>query len=70
MMTKLRELRLKNKWTLLKVAKMLGVSQFSIIRWEKGTTKPDADEIKKLAEIFCTTPNYLLGVEKGKDDEK
>lgn len=63
-MIKLKELRLRNNWTLVSVAKMLGVSQFSIIRWEKGTTKPDAEEIKKLAQIFSVTPNDLLGVEK------
>ena len=62
-MNRLRELRLKEKLTLQQVAKVLGVSQFSIIRWEKGETSPNAEKLKKLADLLHVTPNDLLGVE-------
>ena len=62
-MNRLRELRLKEKLTLQQVAKVLGVSQFSIIRWEKGETSPNAEKLRKLADLLHVTPNDLLGIE-------
>jgi len=62
-MNRLKELRLKEKLTLQQVAKVLGVSQFSIIRWEKGETSPNAEKLKMLADLLHVTPNDLLGVE-------
>lgn len=59
----LRMRRLAKGLSLLALAKLLGVSQFSVIRWEQGKTSPTAEKLKKLAEILETTPNDLLGVE-------
>lgn len=69
-MNRLKELRLREKLTLKQVAEMLGVSQFSIIRWEKGETSPNAEKLKKLADLLHVTPNELLGVEQGKEASK
>lgn len=35
----------------------------TVSKWEKGLSAPDADMLLKLAAIFNTTPNELLGVE-------
>ena len=61
-MNQLKELRQRNGLTIRKVADLLGVSQFSIIRWEKGATSPNAEKLKKLADLLHVTPNELLGV--------
>ena len=66
-MNRLKELRQRNGLTIRKVADLLGVSQFSIIRWEKGATSPNAEKLKKLADLLQVTPNELLGI--GQDSQ-
>lgn len=34
------------------VATKAGISEATIIRWEKGKTAPDANQLKKLCEIY------------------
>ncbi|MDY2647881.1 MAG: helix-turn-helix transcriptional regulator [Pyramidobacter porci] len=62
-MIRLKELRQQNGLTIRQVADLLCVSQFSIIRWEKGVTSPNAEKLKKLADLLQVTPNELLGVD-------
>ena len=62
-MIRLKELRQQNGLTIRQVAYLLCVSQFSIIRWEKGVTSPNAEKLKKLADLLQVTPNELLGVD-------
>ena len=63
-MIRLKELRQQNGLTIRQVADLLCVSQFSIIRWEKGVTSPNAEKLKKLANLRQVTPNELLGVDE------
>lgn len=41
------------------VAKMLGVSESSVGRWENGVTMPDDDTIQRLARYFGVTAAWL-----------
>lgn len=67
-MNRLKELRQQNGLTIRQVADLLCVSQFSIIRWEKGVTSPNAEKLKKLADLLQVTPNDLLGVDEKRPD--
>lgn len=61
-MINLKEIRIAKGITITRLANLLDVSQFSIIRWEQGKTSPSAEKLKKLAELLNVTPNDLLGV--------
>lgn len=43
-----------------KIAKQLGVSRQSMYKWETGACMPELDKIKKMAEIYNVTYDYLL----------
>ena len=59
---RIRELRLARKWTQSELADKLGLDRTTISKWERhGGSEPDADTIKKLADIFEVTSDYLLG---------
>lgn len=57
---RLKALRKKENMTLEDVAALIGVSYQTISNWEKGTTEPDINSIKKLASYFKVTTDYLL----------
>lgn len=42
-------------------AKILGVSQQTIGSWEISRTSPDTEMIKKMAQFFGVTADYLIG---------
>jgi transcriptional regulator with XRE-family HTH domain len=59
---RIRELRLARKWTQNELADKLGLDRTTISKWERhGGSEPDTDTIKKLADIFEVTSDYLLG---------
>ena len=39
---------------------LLGVTRYTIMSWERGETTPNAEQIKKMAEVFGVTPNDIL----------
>lgn len=57
---KIRMLR-KKKYTQEKLAELVGVHVNTVIRWEKDTRLPDADKLKKIADVLNTTVSYLTG---------
>lgn len=60
-----RSARKKAGISVLDAAEKLGVSDAAIYMWETGQTKPRADKLVKLAEIYgCTVDDLLRG-----DDE-
>jgi transcriptional regulator with XRE-family HTH domain len=44
------------------LAKMVGVSQATISSWELGKSEPGAEAIRKMAQIFGCSADYLLGM--------
>ena len=63
---KLKELR-KNRDILQKdLAKLLNVSVSTVSMWEVGTNQPSADDIKKIANLFNVSTDYLLDNEDSK----
>jgi transcriptional regulator with XRE-family HTH domain len=58
---RLAELRKKHKMTQQELANKLGVSRGTIGMYEIGQREPDAETLKKIADFFNTTTDYLLG---------
>ena len=58
---RIKDLRTENKLTQADLAKMVGCSQSMIARWEKEECEPTASSIKKLADVFNCSCDYLLG---------
>ena len=58
---RLKELRKSKKLTQVQVSEMIGVQQGTYSRWENGTLEPNLDVVVKLAKLFDTTTDDLLG---------
>lgn len=41
---------------------MCGVNKLQVHRYETGVTTPPADKLKRLAEVFGVSSDYLLGL--------
>ena len=62
-MNRIRELRIKNKMKQIEVCNQLGISQGALSGWENGYYEPDNKSLVKLALIFNTSTDYLLGID-------
>lgn len=60
MKDKIKELRKAAKYSQEELAKRLNVHQTAVSQWEQGRTTPDLDTVKKLANIFNVSTDYLL----------
>lgn len=58
---RLKELRESRDLTTRDVANFLSVSIRLIQRYEKGERKPDIEGLKRLADFFEVSTDYLLG---------
>lgn len=57
----MRERRLRGAIpTQREVAKMLGVQESSVSKWERGVAKPRADKLPMLAKLYGCTIEELL----------
>jgi len=59
----LKTLRAKHGMSQADLAKKLSVTQQAVGRWEREQTAPDFAMLKKMADIFNVSTDYLLGVE-------
>lgn len=57
----LKELRKQRKMTQAELAKIMNVSQGTIAYWENGDREPSYADLKRLADIFRVSTDYLLG---------
>ena len=57
----IKNFRKNNGYTQEELANKLNVVRQTISKWEKGYSVPDAEMLKKLAEIFDTNVSQLLG---------
>lgn len=66
---KLRAKRLENNLSLQEVADKLGVSKVTVSRYETlDITNIPSDKIEGMAELYNTTPAYLMGWEDKKEE--
>lgn len=68
-MNRLRELRLQHGLKQIALAKELGITQASLSAWETGKTSPDTRNLKKLADMYGVSTDYLLGRDETTDAE-
>ena len=57
---KFKKLRLNNNMLQSDVAKKINVSTSAIGMWEQGRRQPDNEIVKKIANIFEVSTDYLL----------
>lgn len=61
---KLKNLRLQNDKTQTDMAKILNVAKSTVSMYERNQREPGADILKKYAQIFDVSLDYLLGNER------
>ncbi|AZN43387.1 helix-turn-helix domain-containing protein [Paenibacillus albus] len=59
--TRLKNLRRANKLTQKEVATRLEIDNTTISKWEADIYEPNADTLDKLATLYDTTVDHLLG---------
>lgn len=57
----LRRLRKENGLTGEQLGHLFGVAKTTISAWERGVNFPKADMIKKIADFFNVSVDYLMG---------
>ena len=60
-MNKIKELRAEIGLTQSKLAKLLGVNQTAIGKYERGDLEPNIENLIKLSNIFEVSVDYLIG---------
>lgn len=69
--TRLQALREEKGWSKTYVANKLGLARMQVYaNYEYGTREPDFDTVKKLANLFSVSTDFLLGRDPKEDDEK
>lgn len=63
---KLKNLREYMDLTQTQVAEMIPMNQSNYSKIERGLQEPDLQQLKRIAEIFCVSADYLLDI---KNDE-
>jgi len=64
---RIQELRKQNNLSIVELAQKIGVSKSQMIRYESKGALPPADILNNLAELFCTSIDYLMN---GTADQK
>ncbi|MCI6640392.1 MAG: XRE family transcriptional regulator [Pygmaiobacter massiliensis] len=57
---RLKELRRSRKLSQVALARELSITQQAVGKWETGRSQPDPDTLRRLADFFNTTTDYLL----------
>ena len=70
MLLRIRELRIDNDMSQQEVANLLGMSQTGYSKYETGDVTPPAEILVKLAKLYNTSVDYLLGVTREKKPYK
>ena len=57
----LKELRKRKDITQAELARILGITQQAVARWERNKSTPDIGTLEQLANYFNVSTDYLLG---------
>ena len=60
-MKRLREVRKTKKVTMKELGAFLGISESAVSLYETGKSQPDHETLKKIADYFGVSIDYLLG---------
>lgn len=61
---RLKYIRVSRRLTIEKISKIIGVSKMSISNWENGLRNPKSKYIKKYAEYFGISEDWIIYGEK------
>lgn len=61
--TKIKELRKEKGITQEQLARALSVTRSAVALWEVDNTDPDIKNIIAIANFFCVSTDFLLGLE-------
>jgi len=59
---KIKQLRKDKDITQSDLARIMGVSQQAVARWEVNRSEPDNETMRRLASFFGVSADYLLGL--------
>lgn len=60
--SRLKEARKQMELSQYAVADKLNLKQPTIASYERGRTEPDIETLGKLAQLYCHTTDYFLGL--------
>lgn len=58
---KIKELRVNANLTQKELGEKIGVSEFTVSKYERGVNEPDIETLKKISSFFKCTVDYLIG---------
>ena len=58
------EMRTSFGWSQVELARRLGVAKQAVSNWENDNIQPSIEMLVRLAKLFSTSTDYLLGLEK------
>lgn len=58
------EMRAAFGWSQVELAKRLGVAKQTVSNWENENIQPSIEMLVRLARLFGTTTDYLLGLDQ------
>ena len=59
---RLRDAREQNGWSQRELARLCGLGELQIHRYETGTTDPSTDNLRTIAEKLGVSTDFLLGL--------
>ena len=62
-MKRIKELRKKNALTMKRLGEIINVSEAAVSQYENGKRQPDYETLRKIADYFGVSTDYLLGRE-------
>lgn len=60
---RIRTLRQARGLSQVELAKILGVTKQSVSNWENDNIQPSIEMLKRIAQVFSVSTDYLLGLE-------
>ena len=66
--TKIKQLRRERGITQEQLAEYLGITPRAVSQWECERTSPDISQLPLLANYFDVSADYLLGIDKARDE--
>nr|WP_082111967.1 helix-turn-helix transcriptional regulator [Shouchella clausii] len=61
---RIAQLRTRHKLTQAELAEKIGITRASLSHYEKNRREPDYETLKRIADFFDVSTDYILGREK------
>lgn len=61
---RISRLRVERGWSITHLANLVGTNVKTIKDWESGVSMPSVPNVRKRCEVFSTTSDYLLNLDR------